>query len=163
MFVKDYVPFFISNLEEFKKLYSSQQFEIDKNNSDASDILNQCFISTCTWGIVKWEELLDIRPDEGDTLQDRKNRCLAKVRGTGTTTIEAIKNIVRSYATSGNIDIVENYNDYSFSINVTTDTGFLKINGLKDAIEEIKPAHLNVHYNFKSLTDQKVYFTNYFY
>lgn len=144
----NYVEEHIFNEKVFEKIFSSQQAQIDKLNNDLEDLVSQAYICTATWGLQYWEEDLDIRPNESDTITDRRSRCFAKIRGTGNCTIDYIKNIALSYK-YGDITIVEDYENYKIKIKFSSDKGVpANIEEFKKTLRTIIPAHLGIEYEF---------------
>lgn len=90
------------------------------------------------------------------SIEERQSRIKARMRSTGTTTKELIKSIVDSW-TNGNVDIIEDYANYRITIEFNSVIGIpLNIQDVKNAINEIIPAHLEVLYKFKYNTWQEV-------
>jgi uncharacterized protein YmfQ (DUF2313 family) len=130
------------------KIYTAQQSEIDTLNGNNQDITNQCFVSTATWGLDIWESELGISTVLTDSYDIRRTRIKAKLRGQGTFNLNMLKNVVASFE-NGEIDISVDIPHYAFTIKFVSTLGIPpNIDDLKSAIEEIKPAHLAVNYQF---------------
>lgn len=159
MLLKDYVPSFIAEIQEFKSIYEGQQVEIDKLSSDIDDLKQQCFIMTATWGILLWETFVDIPIDNSKTIEERRSRVLAKLRGEGTSTVEVIKHVAQSFVQDGQVDVIEHNSEYYFEIALKSNAGFpYELTGLYDSIGEIKPAHLGDIYKLVAVTQSNIYF-----
>lgn len=149
--LSNYVPSFLCNSSIFKKLYENQQNEIDDINLDIEDLLNQCFVSTATWGLSIWEKELGIVTNLQRSYTERRNKILGKLRGQGTATALSIKTIAETYADIANV--IQNYPDYSFMVDLISNSGFPYIlEDLYETIEELKPAHLEADYKLTSKT-----------
>lgn len=158
MLLKDYVPFFIAEIQEFKSIYEEQQAEIDKLSSDVEDLKQQCFVITATWGIILWEYFVGIPIDNSKTIEERRSRVLGKLRGQGTSTVEVIKRVAQSFVQDGLVDVIEHNLEYYFEIALKSNTGFpYGLTGLYDSIDEIKPAHLREMYKLVAVTQSKIY------
>ncbi|WP_230141304.1 putative phage tail protein, partial [Clostridium neonatale] len=97
-----------------------------------------------------------LKVDNTLTIEERRKRLLAKKRGTGTTTIEAIKNICNAYA--DNTEVVEHTSEYWFELLLESYNGFLTdIESLYNTITEVKPAHLGVKYKLIATTKSNFY------
>lgn len=132
----------------FTTLYDIQQTELDNYNNAIADIKNQCFIETATWGLKFWEEMFSIPIDESRPYQFRRSVIKAKLRGSGTVTVNLIKNVAESFA-NGDVEVVENITPYTFGVKFVGNKGLPpNLDDLKKAINEIKPAHLAVTYIF---------------
>ncbi|RXM71997.1 XkdT-like protein [Clostridium tetani] len=157
--LKDYVPFFIAKIREIQEIYKAQGKELDNINLDIKDLVKQCFVSTATWGLDYWEELLNINIDKSKSTQERRSNILAKLRGQGTTTIEVIRDIAKAYADK--VEIREDNPNYAFYINLESYKGYpFNLDSLYSNIEEIKPAHLECKYKLKSTTKDKIKFAS---
>ena len=156
MQLRNLVPREIIEIKDIEEIYKSQQVQLDKSEVDIHDLLNQFSVNTCTWGILLWEKFIGILSDSSKSLEERKARVLAKIRGQGTTTIEAIKNICNAYA--DNTEVVEHTSEYWFELLLESYNGFLTdIESLYNTITEVKPAHLGVKYKLIATTKSNFY------
>lgn len=175
----------LNEIPETAYVYKSESYEIALFKYQMEDVKKQFRIQTATWGLAMWEERYGIVTDLTDSLENRRARVLAKKRGYGTTTKQRIKDIIKSW-NGCNSEVYEQYthkflnqythnelsnktydelkgNDYEIKI-VFTDTVGIPANmdDVKNAINEIIPAHLNVVYvfSYKSYDDLKIYTHN---
>lgn len=132
-----------------------RQLENLKSNVDIS--LNETFIKRAqSIGLTILEKEFGLKVDNTLTIEERRKRLLAKKRGTGTTTIEAIKNICNAYA--DNTEVVEHTSEYWFELLLESYNGFLTdIEYLYNTITEVKPAHLGVKYKLIATTKSNFY------
>ncbi|NFG31454.1 DUF2313 domain-containing protein [Clostridium botulinum] len=152
MQLKNYVPSFISGDKILSKVYEEQQKQVDSTNEDIQDLINQCFIETATWGLDTWEKELGIKNNIDYSYAIRRSRILAKLKGQGTTTIEAIKNICKSFVED--VEVIEHNQEYYFEINLLSHKGFPSgFDTLYDSIREVKPSHLNTNYILRAITE----------
>ena len=143
-----YVQKFINKSDIFRQVLESQQAEIDILNGNLQDLVNNLFIESATWGLIFFERKYGIKTDLTDTLENRRARVLAKKRSCVTCTINAMKTMALSFS-CGDIDIDPHYEEDYFTIKFVSMLGIPpKIQDFYDAIEEIKPAHLEVIYKF---------------
>lgn len=148
MLLKDYVPEFISTSKTFTTLYNSEQIEIDGVNNIINDIINQCFIDTATWGLDNWESFLGIITDHNKDINYRRTVIKAKLRGTGTVTVNMIQNVAQSFS-NGDVQVIEHPSNYNFEIKFVGSIGIPpNVVDLQNAINSIKPAHLTVTYTY---------------
>lgn len=156
MQLKSLVPNEILEIKDIEEIYKAQQDQLNKLDIDIQDLLNQLYINTCTWGIVLWEKFAGIVSDPLKSLEERKARVLAKIRGQGTSTVEAIKNICDSYA--DDTKVVEHNEESWFEMILESYRGFpFLLDSLYDAIDEIKPAHLGTGYKLVAITNNDLY------
>lgn len=109
---------------------------------DIDDLGNQLFLGKATWGLSLWEKMFDVKTDLSKSYEFRRVAVRAKMMGTGTTTVELIKNVAESFL-GGEVDIVEQNENYKFLIVMVSIYGVPpNVEDLKRALEKIKPAHL---------------------
>lgn len=100
-------------------------------------------------GIQKFEEFLGIPMDSEKPIDQRKSVIIGRLRGNATVTKDLIKSVAESYD-KGIVEVIEYFDQYSFVVKFVDTRGVPpNIEDLKAAIEEIKPAHLAVKYEYK--------------
>jgi hypothetical protein len=138
----DYLPSYYNDSKVFSELLKAFANEINSNNYAISDLGNQLFVDTATWGLDVWEKQFAIYTDLSKPYQDRREVIKAKMRGFGTCTIEMIENTALSY-TNAEIEVIENNPNYSFAVKFVSMKGIPRdINAFKNTLDAIKPAHL---------------------
>jgi uncharacterized protein YmfQ (DUF2313 family) len=154
--VKGYIaPLYAADITT-STILDSGASELQSFEDNIADVLNQFFVDTATWGLANWESFLGIKTDPSKPDSDRRSVIKAKIRGTGTVTIDLIKNVALSF-TNGNVDVTEQNSQYQFTIKFIDALGVPpNLDDFKAAIEEIKPAHLSVIYSFRYLTIAEV-------
>lgn len=129
----------------------------DKINSLASDFdktIDQCFVSTATDLLNRYEKIYGLSVDITKSNQFRRERILAKAKGVGTVTKKMLEEVAASYS-NGEVEVIENFKDYSFVIKFVGLKGIpANIADLTITIEEIKPAHLAVNFEYTYTTCQ---------
>lgn len=122
--------------------------ETDDLETGLSDTMSECFASTASVLLSRYENLLGLTIDVTKENDCRRERICAKLAGTGTTTKEMIESVSKSYS-NGEVEVIEDNANSRFVIRFV---GTLGIPGnmadLKLTIEEIKPAHLAVEYEY---------------
>ena len=144
----DYLPIY-GKSAEMAGMQDGIQEALDALWGAAFALGEQIRVNTATTGIDLWEEMLGLNPPgENDTYAARRERIVAKLRGTGTSTVAMIQSTVESFGT-GAVEIEEHNNESYFSIIFVSIKGQPKqLDALKAAVERIKPAHLDVEYTF---------------
>lgn len=95
------------------------------------------------WGLELWERAYGISVDLSKPLEYRRTRVVAKQRGRGATTVAMIQNVAESF-TNGQVAIEEHNDESYFVVRFTSNYGVPpNIEDLRDAINEIKPGHLD--------------------
>ena len=112
--------------------------------ADKDFTLEQLFPSTASgWGLKLWEEAYGLRPEAGQTERQRRERVIAKIRGSGTSTLERIKTVARAFS-PGTVDAVDHSREYFFELIFSGHPGEMpNVTALALAIREMKPAHLD--------------------
>lgn len=147
-----YVPKFIQTAQAYRAIIDAQGSEFDQLRTNIEDILKQFYVETATWGLDLWEQMLGLKSYAGKPLDQRRSRIISKLRGMGTVTVSLIKNVAESYV-YGTVEVTENPAAYSFTIKFVDSRGIPpNLDDVKAAIEEIKPAHLAVQYEFTYTT-----------
>lgn len=148
----EYLPMYYRKIEEMIALQKALSTEVSKIICVEYDVFLQGFVETATWGLRYFEEELglDLEPDIG---YDRRREVIkAKLRGSGTTTIELIKNVSVAYS-NGEVEVVEHNDKYYIEIKFVGVHGIpANMVGLKKILAEIIPAHLGIEYVFTYMT-----------
>lgn len=119
---------------------------IELTEEKRNEIILQLNLESATWGLSLWEKQYGIPVDISKDYEFRRSRIKSKMRGTGTTTVELIKNISESFV-NGEVEVIEHNEEYYFEVKMVSVKGIPpNMQDLKDAIEEAKPAHLGVIY-----------------
>lgn len=116
-----------------------------------SDTLAQLWVETATWGLDLWEQWVGLPIDRTRPYSYRRGRILAKLRGQGATTVEMLANVVASFGYDpSQVSVIEHSDTYQFEIVLSglaqTPT---EIDGITDAVNEIKPAHLDWWFTYE--------------
>lgn len=141
------MPPYYKTSKVIDNLNNANAIELDNFDKKLDSILNQFFVDTADFSLSRWEKELAINNTYSDPAL-RRSKILSKLRGNGTITVNLIKNVAESFE-NGAVEIVENNPDYSFTVKFVGTRGIPpNLGDLKNAIEEIKPAHLAATYTF---------------
>jgi hypothetical protein len=133
------------------ELFNSAGVEMDKIGDLLDEIVNQMFFDTAIEdGLMIYEKELGITTNTSLNLADRRSAISAKWKMGSKSDLELIQLIADSWHNgaveveflSGKIHV-----QFVSIYGIPTD-----LDGLKDAIEQIKPAHLAIYYTFKYRT-----------
>lgn len=153
----NYLPSYYKESKVFAELLKSFTNEINKNNYSISDLEAQLFVDTATWGLNVWEKELNLYTDLSKQYKDRREAIKAKMRGSGTCTIEMIKNTALAY-TNAEIEVIEDNPNYRFIVKFVSVKGVPNdIEAFKRTIDTIKPAHLayKIEYSYTTWGELK--------
>ena len=150
-----YDPFLKSKI--FSSVIKDRQKIMDEIDFNINDLMLQTNIKTATWGISYWEQEFNIQIDETDTIENRRARCLAHLRGRGNPTIQHIKDTALSYQ-CGEIEVNEFFEEGYVEIEFVGKVGIPpKMEDFKDIIRKLIPAHLDITYKYKYNTWGDIY------
>ncbi|WP_338964850.1 putative phage tail protein [Fusobacterium nucleatum] len=108
--------------------------------------------------VKNYERFMNLDYKNGWSLQDRKNRIIYTLLSKNIFTPHVLKEQAKIF-TNGEIEVIENYNDYSFIIKFTSVVGIpSNLDNFKNFIYINKPAHLNFSIEFKYNTHNQVAF-----
>ena len=105
----NYYPAVIKQILEFQALIQSEGFEIDFLSSAIDVCVNEAYLLTMgEERISEWEKLLGIAPNKDDTIEDRRDTIIARVRAQGKLNTAAIDAIVSAFTGGTAISYIEN-------------------------------------------------------
>ncbi|NMK38228.1 putative phage tail protein [Megasphaera elsdenii] len=143
-----YLPKFIQKSPIFSAVVKADNQEHDRQRLILKDLLNQFFVVTATWGLDGWERVLGIKTNKELSDEQRRNTILLKLQSHRISTVEFMTKLAsRYYSDTTNVSIEEDNSHNAFRI--LADSLPYDWDGLKEALETYKPAHLGylfVHY-----------------
>ena len=106
--------------------------------------------------VANYERFMELDYKNGWNLQDRKDRIIYTLLSKNIFTPHVLKEQAKIF-TNGEIEVIENYNDYSFIIKFTSVVGIPQnLDNFKNFIYINKPAHLNFSIEFRYNTHNQV-------
>lgn len=142
------LPNYYDKNDTMIKLQEILSAETENLDTGLSQTISECFVSTASAMLSRYEKLYGLEVDVTKSKEFRRERIKAKIAGAGTTTKQMIIDTARSYS-NGEVEVIEDNPNNRFTIKFV---GTLGIPGnlpdLKLTIEEIKPAHLAVTYEY---------------
>jgi len=137
---------FMRKSKIYKAIFNAEASQLLQKEELIADLQKQLNIDTATWGLSIYEKELGIFVDNTKPLSERRSRIKAKLRGVGKVDAALIKITISSW-TGGLVDVE--------FINSKIIIKFIDVIGIPEnmsdvqaIIEEIKPAHLAVLYEF---------------
>ena len=120
------------------------------------DFLNQLQVCTASWGLSFWEQVYGIPVDVSKPEQERREVLYSKMRAIGSVTPESIRSIAAAFS-EGETVLKEHFSEYRFSLILERSIESGEIGeGLKKAVEEMKPAHLAWDYSIQVIVPKKI-------
>ena len=141
----DKLPFFYEECPKTNTIQDGLSSEINNLYSKVEGTIDQLYVNSATWALNEWEKFADIKKTEG-TIEQRRARVASKLKAKGTTTLEVMKSLCKSYVED--LRVTEIYNEYKILLElITTKENDIpktyNFADMNEAIWEIKPAHLN--------------------
>ena len=152
----DKLPYFYDN-GYTRPIIEAEQIEADTLVEEIADTLKQCFVSTATWGLDYWEDMLFLPRGTGKTYDERRSIIYTRMRATRTTTVEVVKELASAFFGPENVTVTEHNENYYFNIefeNIKVSTA--KLQDVINVLEIYKPAHLNYDFTFSSKTNIQI-------
>lgn len=142
------LPDYYEQNETMKKLQEILSAETETLNTELSTTIAECFVSTASEMLLRYERIYGIETDIIKTDTFRRERIKAKIAGVGTTTKQMIQDVAMSYS-GGTVEVIEDNANSKFVIKFVGQLGVPgNMEDLKLTIEEIKPAHLTMTYEY---------------
>ena len=142
------LPGFYDTNETMIRLQSILSAETENLDTGLSQVISECFVSTASAMLSRYEKFYGLEIDVSKTDTFRRERIKAKIAGAGTTTKQMIIDTAKSFS-NGDVEVIEDNANSRFTVKFV---GTLGIPGnladLKLTIEEVKPAHLAVIYEY---------------
>ena len=115
----------------------------ERAEADMDFTFRQLFPSTASgWGLALWESAFGIHPEAGQSEAQRRERVLAKVKGTGVSTPEKLLALAQCFS-DFRAELEQFPAEYRFLIwFVGTVNPVAQERMLRAVIDELKPAHL---------------------
>lgn len=139
--MSEYLPPFFARLREMQEILTTEAEEMHDQQAFLFDLTDQLFISTATWGLVRWEQVLNVQRDEGDTLEMRRARLISKTSNIPPANYRALERAVNRFLKnpSARVRLVEG--QYRFNVDVNIDD-LQHVRYIVETLENMKPAHL---------------------
>lgn len=150
-------PRYYQTSRVFKSYLQTTGAELDTLKAGVSEVLDQFFIPTATWGLDSHEGELELSSYSGKPYDQRQSRAISKLRGVGKVGISLLKKIAEAY-TNGTVDIVKEPNSLWFQVTFVDNLGVPpNLGDLIEALENTIPSHMGIQYNYKYLLIKDVH------
>ena len=170
----DKLPYFYGN-GYTRPIIEAEQIEADTLVKEIADTLKQCFVSTATWGLDYWEDMLFLPRGTGKSYDERRSIIYTRMRATRTTTVEVVKELASAFFNAENVTVIEENENYMFHIefenaypefvnnsinsdlvdealvdyaDIGVETIVITFKDVENMIDIYKPAHLNYSFTF---------------
>lgn len=145
--ILQYLPTFLAHDKTFKATNDADSKEHDTIRVDVQDVLDQCFITTATWGLASWEELVGLTTDETRDINERRQAVLAKLQNPESVTEQFLTALINRYIANKAGFIISIPSEYRIEI-LYNGGQILDYDALRAAVRTYLPAHIG----FKLIT-----------
>ena len=131
-------------------LYTVIGAEFDLLQYAIKTVIDNSLIDTADLATVEmYEQQMNIKPLPSQTLDERRAMIKAKWRSDGTITLEMLQNVCNAWR---NGEVNAAFENGKIKLSFTGEYGIPSdLDALYAALDEVKPAHLAIEYNFKYL------------
>ena len=156
------LPPFYEDCPKTNTIQDGLSSEINNLYSKVNSTIDQLYVNSATWGLSEWEKFTGIKKTDG-TIEQRRARVSAKLKAKGTTTLDVMTSLCKSYA--DDVKVTELFNEYAILLEliVSNDNEIPReynLVSMSEAIWEVKPAHLNHSLNINNVRKLSIV-TNY--
>jgi hypothetical protein len=143
-----YLPAYYETSRVMQADMNAKGAELDLLFAALDETFQQFFVRTATWGLDRWESELGITTDLSKPLDQRRAVVESKLRGSGKFSGRLVKSVAEAYD-RGKVEVSFQPGEWGFTVKFVDTVGIPpNLNDLKAAIEELKPAHLKVEFEF---------------
>ena len=170
----DKLPYFYDN-GYTRPIIEAEQIESDILVEEIAETLKQCFVSSATWGLDYWEDMLFIPRNASKSYDERRSIIYSKIRTIRTTTVKVIQELASAFFNTENVTVTEENENYIFHIefenaysefvndpintdivdealvdyaDIGVETIVITFKDVENVIDIYKPAHLNYSFTF---------------
>lgn len=138
----DYLPLYVQDYAEIKKIMDAEQIDVEKAWTDAENVMNDQFILDVTEnGIKRWETIVDIVPKATLTLDERKFQILSKLNWQLPYTIESLERALTTLCGADGYTLMLDANRYELTVKLAlVNENYL--DAVRDLLENVVPANL---------------------
>ena len=140
----DYYPYVVKIIQEFKAITCVEGFEIDFLTSDVDIIINEAYLTTMGESRIKqWEQKLGLVSSVEDSIEDRRDKIIAVIRGNGKLNTALINSIVSAFTNGTAESYVE---DSTLYVKIQPPVGNKQYRfvNVEQALKPKVPAHLGL-------------------
>lgn len=109
-----------------QSIFEAIGYEWDTAELLANDILKQFFPQTATWGLIYWEEAVNVVNNPTEEIERRRRKVIAKLQSRYAINPKRMALILKNY-TGADILITEDIAPYTFEVKLTGREGFPKV------------------------------------
>ena len=139
-----YYPYVVRKILEIQAIIKAEGFEVDFLKNDIQLCVNEAYLTTMSeTRIAEWEKALGMQYDAEDTLGDRRDAIIARIRGQGKLNTALINSIVNAFTGGTAISYIENSKLY-VKITPPPENKQYKFENVRRELLKKIPAHLDL-------------------
>lgn len=138
----EYLPLFIQNYNEIKRIMGAEQLDIESAWVSAENVMNDQFVAGATEnGVKRWETILHITPKATYTLEERKFSILTRLNEQLPYTIDTLKTSLTSLCGENGyaLDLDSDHYELLVKLALTNKNNFESVTNL---LNKIIPANI---------------------
>ncbi|KAA6450335.1 putative phage tail protein [Bacillus swezeyi] len=139
--MENYLPPFLTKIREMSEILQAEAPEFEQQNNDIFDLTDQLFITTATWGLDRWEALLNVVKEPGDSMKIRRLKLISKTSNIPPATYQAIEQALNRFLKNPSAQVRLLPKEYRFNVDIDIDD-LQNVRELIETLENMKPAHL---------------------
>lgn len=113
-----YLPEYLVKDPVFLAMLKAESQGHELQRADMEKLLEQFFVETATDALEKWETFLGIDANKNLRNEDRRNRILAKIKGTDTVTINFMTEVINCHIPDKSGTVTDHPETYSADFNI---------------------------------------------
>lgn len=152
--MKAYLPSYLTEITEFDELMKSEAPEMERLDDSIFDMTDQLFPITATWGLDRWERMLKVQRESGDSIELRRARVLNLMSNIPPITYASLERAVNRFLKNPSAVVRLTTGRYHFSLRVNLDD-LQNTRYIVETLENLKPAHLAYKFTSVHHTDVK--------
>lgn len=146
-----YLPEFLAKDKTFRATNDADSREHDAIRIDLQELLDQFYITSATYGLADWEDLVGIETDPTLDLDARRQAVLTKLQDSESVTRKFLERVINKYIPGKSGTVTDQPKTYSIDINIP----LLKKQALSKVTKSIRtyiPAHIGPFYKASTTT-----------
>lgn len=150
--MKAYLPPYFTEIYEVDHLLKTEAPEFGQLDESIFELTDQFFPLTATWGLNRWERMLKVQRESGDSIELRRARLLNMMSNIPPITYLSLEKSVNRFLKNPSATIRLTSNRYHFTLQVNLDD-LQNTRYIIEILEMLKPAHLAYRFTSVHHTD----------
>lgn len=138
-----------ADTDEFKAIVGALEIQLEKLESEKQSVLDNLFAETLDAdGCARYETMLGLSAESGDTLDDRRFRILTRLRGDLPYTLAALKNKLCDLCGAENVTVTLDAANYTLTVLIGLSAAS-QYNAAYELIQAMIPCNLVLNCSLK--------------